>query len=569
VSTLRAHLWREWREHRLALGALAVLLPLALTATAFTLSRGVLRNSLFPTLSSLFAVLAMLLAVGGELLGERRGPGLRWLERLPGGLAAAFRAKLVFFAGALLVSAGYGYCLAAALARLRGVGPLLASENASWFLSDRFLFLAGAVIALWTFACSAWALRGGLSLLAAGLFVCALGYPYPWLPSEGYLQTDGELRLTEVLLLAGGLLAARAAFVTGSRTGRNRLASTLFGLGIGLPLLAPIWGWALLQLRERSRFDPTAEDFSIEQLLISTNGARVFLTGRNQSKRWTYYSMPKHALAIDLQDGRWQGLGEQEASFLAAYPELLDATDLFRPERFILVPEGRPASIEFDARTGEQRTHQPDGWPSEEYQLVGLGGLFAPKGLRELQVYDCSRQRIIERVPVDDIYSDLIVRPGRWLFREHGLGPWFWFDPDDDTREPTGWSEDTGVHGLLPDGRLLLLSRDAVDQPLRWFVLDPEAGTQHELQLPATDSDILYGSTRLFEPGQAVVLDNGSRLFLLDLATLATRPLDVPRQTRFLRTLDDGSAIVLDEDQRFVRLDLASGERRVLFPPEP
>jgi hypothetical protein len=555
VSTLRAHLWREWREHRFALGALAVLLPLALATTAFTLPRATLRTPLFATVSALAALLAMLLAVGGELLGERRGPGLCWLERLPGGLAAAFRAKLVFFVAGTLVASGYGYLLAVALAWLRGVPPSSAGET-----SLAVYVLLPVALGLWTFACSAWTLRGGLSLLAAGLIVSGAAFPCWWLPHEGFAYRAYETALAFVLLVLGALVSARAAFVRGSRHGRGRLETTLVGLAFGLPLLSLIWGHALLQVCARAHVDPIQADFSIEDAFVTEDGTRALVGGRHCLERWEQDSMPWQALVIDLDQGRWQRAGEQGASFVVTY-DVESPAGTSQPDGVLLVPEEGPSSIEFDPRTGEQRSVEPV-WVGGDIFRVGLGVLVSAGGKK--RIFDPFRQRYFDEPPA--YWWDTLVLPGRWLYQDEHL-LWQWFDPDTGLSEAVGWTSDDEVDSILPDGRLLL--RTWKDEPISWFVFDTAEGTRQELELPGTDSDIYYRSTKVFQPNEPAVIDNGSALFLLDLATLATQRLDAPRTTVFLRTFEDGTAIVLDERQRFVRLELATGRSEILFPPEP
>ena len=71
---------------------------------------------MFPVTAGAVGMLAGLLVVGTDLLSrEVRGARLRFLERLPGGLSAAFLAKLAVFLLVVAGSALYGFgaaCLA-------------------------------------------------------------------------------------------------------------------------------------------------------------------------------------------------------------------------------------------------------------------------------------------------------------------------------------------------------------------------------------------------------------------------------------------------------------------------
>ncbi|MEQ1894374.1 MAG: hypothetical protein ABL998_17680, partial [Planctomycetota bacterium] len=94
MTQFQLYLWREWREHRSALLALALVLPLATALLSWPLARGQIADPLFQGAVAAGFALVMLVVVGGELLAaERRGKVHGWLERLPGGLDGAFRAK--------------------------------------------------------------------------------------------------------------------------------------------------------------------------------------------------------------------------------------------------------------------------------------------------------------------------------------------------------------------------------------------------------------------------------------------------------------------------------------------
>src|SRR5262245_28027647 len=157
MQALRLHVWREWREHRFALLALAAALPVCTSLLSMTLGRGSL-GDLFRLGVTLAFMAVFLVVVGGELLGgERRSGGSTWLERQPAGLVTAFRAKLVFFLVSIVGAAAVGWCTTWLIGVSRHA-PL--GRTMDW--GTRLCILIAIVWSLWTFAVSAWTLRGGL-----------------------------------------------------------------------------------------------------------------------------------------------------------------------------------------------------------------------------------------------------------------------------------------------------------------------------------------------------------------------------------------------------------------------
>jgi len=113
VSAFRVHLWKEWREHRLVLLVLALLVPATVLGVAPFVATHAYKDTTTALVCVLLGALAMTMTVGGELFAREEGVRLAFLERMPGGLALAFRAKIAFFSGALL--ALESMCVIAAL----------------------------------------------------------------------------------------------------------------------------------------------------------------------------------------------------------------------------------------------------------------------------------------------------------------------------------------------------------------------------------------------------------------------------------------------------------------------
>src|SRR5687768_3901534 len=153
MNTLSTYLWKEWREQRATLAALALLLALGIAAVIGALPRTLANDPLVFQGAVAIAVLAAIMSTGSDLLArEHGGAALRFLERMPAGLQTAFRAKLVFFFGALAAAAAYGalVALAAAFVRSGSAPRALLDGSAPWLIGLLLL------VSTWVFAASAW-----------------------------------------------------------------------------------------------------------------------------------------------------------------------------------------------------------------------------------------------------------------------------------------------------------------------------------------------------------------------------------------------------------------------------
>src|SRR5262245_17401313 len=127
MKILKLYLWKEWRDQRTAVLALALLLPAAILATAFFVPLRSLRDPLALLCAASAASRLSLLAIGSDLLpGELRRGRVRFLERLPSGLPAAFAAKLAFLLATVGGAGLYAVVLALAASTL-GTGASAAT----------------------------------------------------------------------------------------------------------------------------------------------------------------------------------------------------------------------------------------------------------------------------------------------------------------------------------------------------------------------------------------------------------------------------------------------------------
>jgi len=560
VNTFRMQLWREWREHRVALLMLLTVLPLLGCMAAWVPPRAVLADPLVQSGAALTFVVVLLVATGGELLGlERRGPGLRWLERLPSGLNTAFLAKLLFLALTTTVVAVYGLGVERSLALLRGVTP----KAIHW---EPFSFVAGVSLVVWTFACSAWALRGGLSILAAALVLAVIGFPVWRVSDAGYTPTTAELATLLALLVPGALLGAWLGFVRGARRGGGTLGSALFGLAPAAAVLALSAGWSGMRMAERETFDPRAPGFLWHTVMVTNDGRVAFVHGQNQARGWKLDAMPEYALRIDLEHGSFETLGRSPKQFRRDHA---DERGLYEPDELVVVLEGQELPLVFDAEHGEPRAWDARRKSHGGLYRMGLGQCIFDVQRSQSVIRDPFRGRDYPRQRLGDVAQkgQLLVRPGRWLYGNPVLS-WDWFDPETNERTPTGWPEHSVPLVLFEDGRILLK-----DGERGLEVVDPERGLVRALDTPGVAVEDIGRRMPYFErlnsnrAGDPIVLGSDHAWLVLDAEATTVRRVPVPEDTVFLCPSGANAALVMEtaHHSRFARLDLTSGALTPLF----
>lgn len=568
MSPFRLCLWREWREHRMALLAILLLLPACAWFLCLPLPRAQLGDPLFHAATALGFALVGLVAIGGELLGgERRGSGARWLERLPAGLGGAFRAKLVFLALTLVLTTAFGYGVGRGLGALRGAQALKERQ-----LEELLGFLAALVLVLgtWTFALSAWALRGGLALMAATLVLAVLGLPAWRVLEAGYDPRPEEAARLAAVLVATGLLAAWLGFVRGARLGRGVGASAFLGLSPAAPVLLGLFLWSEDKLAERDAFDPGAASFRLLSTRVTADGRQAFGVGTHALPRWGRGTMPLFALRIDLADGSHEALGRVTGESVRFRPAERGLLEL---EGFVLARKGLDPLV-FDAATGAPGTWSPSQPDRQEWKPRGLGIERFPGNGSARTLWDPFRQRAYPVAILGERWyaGKLLVRPGPWLL-SHSPMSWTWFDPDAGTRVPTGWPAHAEPLVLLEDGRILL----ADPAGLRW--IHPERGTSERVECGGLTSAQVTPNENgkripsrwrdALEPaGPTIVLHTRADGWLV-LADGEREACLVPvaDQVRFLELLGPDTALVQPSFQRgLARLDLASGALTPLWP---
>lgn len=561
MKTFRLHLWREWREHRATLFFLALALPVLAGLAALRLPRRFVGDPWMAVSLMAIFVVVVLAAIGGELLGrERRGPGLRWLERLPGGLGLAFAAKLGLHLVTCVGAGLLGFACALLFARLHGRG------DSFWTPELRVTLPAVVALSAWTFACSAWALRGGTAILAAGLVLGLAGYPVGHVLVEGYHPTTSEILSGSALAFAAGLVSAGLAFLLGNRRS-SRVGRALFMGSIPvLPLALGSTLWSAARLDERARIDPLANDFTVNSTWSTADGQQLFLAVHHWDGRWD--EMPIHVLALDLTTGAWHVLARDLVTYrVLSQP---DERGLMRPATLHLALREQERELVLDLREGSEVREQRRG--SNNWSWLGQGQRLGASAQGEALVRDPFRGRDYPTRQLELDAWDVYVRPGDWLIGNFVDG-WSLYDPDLRTQRPL-LAKGTELLAMLPDGRLLLdLGPEGV------VCLEPETGERSQV-LAAGTASLLPNDQGFREPWrweEEILPDEGpivlssatwpGSFFVLDPGSLNLREIPRLDNEHFLRSVSDHEALTLHQ-ARVYRLDLATGARTQVFPPE-
>lgn len=532
MSTFRLYLWKEWREQRTALLALALSLPVLVVAVGYSLPRRQVAE-LFVGIVGALALLVSLMVVGGEVLSSdhRRGT---WLERLPRGLEGAFPAKLVAFGLVSLSALAYGNTLGAVVALLRGQEFALRRLSLVGLDFTAWLTL-GAIGALWTFAASAWCTRGALATIAGALCAVVVGSPMWVLWSHSvrfqwrYEPAPLEVAATAVVLLLGPILGAWVGFTRLRRLGREPLAVAWRGAAVSSSLALPLLAWSLVQLERRDDFDLGSPDCTIEDAWISADGSVAMITARmEQVGGW--HRLASRALWIDVERGTVRDLNLSEPTFHELYTRP-EGREEPRPLLRVVSEEGA-----FDHVPGqsELRTVRyldaPFAWPA------GLGWMTYEGSDMRFRFHDpfSGITRARDEILID---SSVCITPAGWLL--HRVD-WFLYDPRRDTLEAVEW-----IHysfrevATSADGRVLLATGDGT-----LALADLETRTLREITGRVED-DTYLGRVMdgLGSPDELLIRDECQE-YRVDLACLELIPLGLTEEEFLLRRLADGTLVV-------------------------
>lgn len=600
MNLLSTYLWKEWREQRATLAALALLIALGIAAVVAALPRSLASDPLVLQGSVAIALLAAIMSTGSDLLArERNATALRFLERLPAGLQLAFRAKLVFFAGTLAAAASLGGLVASAASLLRcgSVPQRLLEGEAPWLIA----LLLG--VSTWVFAAAAWMPASALTFPRTVLLFAVLAWPVVLALSGDPLYQPAPIQGLAFALLCviGAPLSAWAAFVVGSRRGGSRIRAAVAGIAVALVCFAPTWGWAA------ARHASVAHaPFEILHGTTGINGRYAFLdlTRRappgvvpETAERWNRST----ALLVDLEQGTWSFPGPIDASaFLGASPALgvmlPRADEMNEPVRLVQRGESSSADaaeILFDRESARRlAADDPRARPAPRVGPREFGLASAPEGYTLRTTGAGHRLRFGAGERAVDLYRDpdgrvfdaralprgahgaelfdLRVRRGRWIARDGHA--WVWLDPTTGTLGPLDCvRRNEWIGPMLDDGRVLVVGDSSLQ------LLDPEIGQRTGIAVVGDPSfGLRFVSHASGMPGDALSARSASVLYVSGERAMRFAVLDAQHGTlelgpesggALLRVIgaDSKRVLAVEDGERIVRYDFERDEREVLI----
>jgi len=602
--TFLQYLWKEWRDHRSILIGMAVAVPVLLVVAGLSFPTKILEGDAFALIVALACLALFVFALSTDLVpGEVRRGTLRFLQRLPGGVRAAFRAKLALFLGGAVAFTAYGWLL----------GGLTSLAAAGTFPQARLTLDAWplAVFVVWTFALSCCLPRGVLSIPATAAVFALLAVPLlvfaRLLPG---LRPGIDALATPLVWGGGGLLAAWLAFTRGRRHVGGWLRPARWVLAVGVCCALPWWAEAASDLYAwHYESEPR-----IRECVIGPGGRYAFVNryaerpGVEADGRSRRYG-PLGPVIVDLTTGSVVEEPPARSGFYATWrmrTSVQPLVRLWRHEQDALFYDGATAArteptteVLRAAARATAPYRLPDGrraWPLEDRLECddGHGGVAvleehwndrerSPCGLGVTAhngqgYYDFARGRSYRRRDLDIRGHIVVVRTGRWLAaKRRGAGGAMEFllvDPETGATEPArGFEPDDRAYAFSicvhDDGRVLLARKGAL------VLIDPETGATETLATPRPLKAIGEGGRVTNQPTRT---PGGARVYLLFeeeggqvLTRFDGRELAVAGGTRghvgmtLAGLVDEDTAIVEIDDRALWRVRFGSDQKEVLW----
>jgi hypothetical protein len=599
MKTSSIYLWKEWREQRATLGLLALVLLGGVAVLVAVIPRELVRDPFVVQWAMGLTLIATVMSVGSDLFARApQHSALAFLERVPRGLASAFRGKLCFFALALIAALVYGSVLECCAVLVR------TGEWPRGLIDGAPLWIPAVVVgtSLWVFALSAWMPSSALTLPATVLFLAVFAWP-ALLAARGvelFRPTTTEGAVFFALCAIGAPVSAWASFVIGSRRGRSRARAAMVGACVAAPFFVPAWIWAGMRYAEVERAPR-----EILCAWIGPNGHYAFLDiARREPSGASADELARlegiSAVTVDLERRTWRSQGDVDGSaFIDSYDHYRRQALLgLRPRRYLALEQGSQlCEVRAIVDTSTARELSPDDArfdsvdgpspadfglsvepPSYSMRWAGLGQVISfalpgDKGCQEI-IRDPTRNLVIERARLlphhmQAFAADVRVRKGRWLARD-GI-TWIFVDPSTGASEPaTCIAKKEQLGPSVDDGRIVLMARDGLS------LLDPDTGCREPIRVVGCMNMVHWLTSAAGGWNHPVSLDSPTVVIaaellrhgigVLDLCARELRIVaEIPAQQIELLSATTAQAITLEGGDTIVRYDLDSGRREVLF----
>ncbi len=533
MSPTFTFLWKESRENRATLIAIAALMLVAVTALFVVANPATLAGSSVPFLVAALGVLAVSLTLAPSVVpAEASGDGARFLSRLPISPGTVLRGKMLFLACCALGAATVGFAVGRVAQDLflAKPDPLVASWNDLALLALPFFILGS-----WMLAISCWVPRALVVIPAIVVIAVVVGLPVHLaldarglvVGRERWIVVWAIAAITPVILTAiswfGG--TGRGDIKRGARRG----VATLFVCTI------PVWGWAGLTRYAFEVCDPLGPSVGIDGAFVSPDFKRAFLTVITGEGMGITY-----CVEADLERGTWRQVGEPGASYRSiAAIELLDGWDTFGPRAHVVQMSNRGEIGIVDTKTAALVRVLPPNKPS-----ITIPDLLRADLRGSARFRDAAGHRVwswangFERERDDGSVEFLSVRDDAGSVRFPMFGGWMrplqpgtpsrtagrrsaWFDPvrfayvqDDVQGRRTTW-------GGLVGGRWLHRFVGDDKRVEEWALVDPTTGAQATAHGIGRDDEVLsvVDSSRVLVQSGPTSATDDPRHELVDPAT--------------------------------------------------
>ncbi len=425
-------LWKEWRDQRAVTIGILVAIP-ALTALSFWAFGDNLRTAWLHNTRAIFLGIGLGLvnfAVAASLVaGETRHATMQTLRRLPGGLSAAYLAKLAFLVLLVVVVIAWsGLCLALAEAGNGGVASDLGlrydmdgGATRAMVLWEQILAfptselwtvgLGMGVLCLWTLLVSTWMGRSGVAGVGSIVLLGVLSAPFALLFIEHPYFFAGPWALagwTAAISALAALVALSLSFLRGQRFAGRPLRPFLVGSAVLLVALGGGYAYAHSTLEDWLEVDPHHEDFRIFEAHVGAGGRYLYVTVhrgapwigdknlRNLEGKSGWDGVrgtPLQAWVCDLKTGAIDRTYGKDARYFTRVPEAM-GTGAFRrlePQHAVVcvqtskVDENPSALTWWDAATAKPVRTLPWGTRDPEALDLVRKTLAASSWLRDAQ----------------------------------------------------------------------------------------------------------------------------------------------------------------------------------------
>jgi hypothetical protein len=592
MSHIELYLWKEWRDHRVGVLCLIVVLPLLFVLAVFAWDARILGMALSPGIAAAVGAKIAALHVGADLIpGELRRSRVQFLERLPSGLERAFSAKLIFFAGLTLFAALYSVAIAIAL------HMLVTGQAPEQFLdaSSEQYVLPAIACALWVFAVSAWVPHGALALPAALIVIAILCSPALFFfgPESALEPTIVELRAFCALSAIGAGVTAWFSFVRGYRFGANPARAARIGAVTAVLCLAPAWAWCGLRWNAARTLDPHSMHFHISAACLAEDGTTLYVDATDAHGKGIRNGHRKTAIRLDLRTGEWKAIGS--AMWPGEYvPHERDASPAPRVRSMIVPAEDASGILEIDAAgRAIPTTKLPASSPAlltigqigldERAEILGWAGLglrvFGVRGVGWGSFYDPFRKRLFDPAVLFPEMRErdrvrVAIRPGRWIIERHPGSGYELFDPETlESSPPPGFSAEDRIGPVLADGRFLVARGDVIG------IYSPETGAREPLSvrgvLPGRVQSMrvvspLHAPMETFHPHLVLLCgSNWNALARIDLDRRELVPaLCTQAWPHLVACVDPETVLAIEDHRKIVKLRFGTNEREVVFPRE-